>query len=146
MSLDVYLTTTQPVPVTSDPVIYYREAGQNKALTRAEWDARFPEREPITGPVDPTQVYHANITHNLIAMAKAAELYEPLWKPAEGATAAQLIDPLSAGLAKLTRSPATFRQYHPANGWGDYDGLVSFVIHYLDACLRYPDAIVSTWS
>lgn len=29
-----------------------------------------------------------------------------------------------------------------SNGWGDYDGLVSFVRHYLAACRQWPEAMV----
>ena len=94
--------------------------------------------------VQPTQVYAANITHNLGEMAEAAGIYKALWRPEEvGITKAhQLIDPLMAGLMRLRADPARFRSLNPDNGWGSYDGLVEFVARYLDACASDPDADV----
>lgn len=90
----------------------------------------------------PTEIFSENITHNLGKMAGAAGLYEALWRPEEiGITkAAQLIPILSEGYARLIKDPEEFKKLNPANGWGSYDGLVSFVRHYLDACINNPDA------
>lgn len=95
--------------------------------------------------VRPTTIYDRNITHNLNRMAGEAGVYEHLWRPDEiGVTkAAQLIEPLRAGLAKLIAEPDRFRAFNPANGWGDYEGLVAFVQEYLHACEENPDADVS---
>lgn len=57
--------------------------------------------------------------------------------------AALLIEPLRAGLALLESDPERFRRHNPENGWGSYEGLVSFVRGYLRACERYPQATVS---
>ena len=77
MSLDVVLT----IPGAQLPVdqerICVRDAGQTKSISRAEWDARSPDREPVTvhaAHATTDTVYHATITHNLGAMARAAEL------------------------------------------------------------------------
>lgn len=95
--------------------------------------------------VRPTTVYDRNITHNLNRMARAAGVYEHLWRPEEiGVTKAeQLIEPLRAGLAKLLGEPDHFRTFNPPNGWGSYEGLVEFVQEYLSACEENPDAEVS---
>lgn len=92
-----------------------------------------------------TEVFEANITHNLNTMAEAAGIYRHLWRPDEiGITkAAELIGPLTAGLALLKSDPARFTQHAPPNGWGSYDGLVAFVERYLEACQTDPDATVS---
>ncbi len=145
MSLDVTLT----IPgrkVEAGSGIFVREYGANKEITRAEWDRRFPGREPYTATVeDDGEVYSANITHNLNGMAAEAGIYEPLWRPDEiGITkAAQLIEPLRAGLSLLRATPERFKAFNPSNGWGDYYGLVEFVSSYLRACEEYPDAEVS---
>lgn len=146
MSLDVYLYTSEPAKVGSG--IFYRENGETKELSRAEWDERFPDREPIIADRDEEYhepAYHANITHNLNRMALEAGLYNALWRPDEIGitTASQLIEPLRTGLEKLKGSPSYFQHYNPDNGWGDYYGLVSFVERYLNACEEYPDARVS---
>lgn len=145
MSLDVYLSLPG-VQVAVEARIFIREDGGTKELTRAEWDARFPGREPFTvAPEDSEEVYSANITHNLNQMADAAGIYEALWRPEEiGVThAAQLIEPLSAGLVLLRSDPARFATLNPSNGWGSYDGLVAFVADYLEACCNNPSAEVS---
>lgn len=88
--------------------------------------------------------FDRNITHNLNRMAEAAGIYMYLWRPDEIliTTAAQLIEPLAAGLEKLRADPEGFRQYNPPNGWGSYEGLVDFVATYLAACRENPTAAV----
>lgn len=92
----------------------------------------------------PTEVYEANITHNLSEMARAAGIYEALWRPEVlGITkASQLIEPLQNGIAKMMADPERFRAFNPENGWGSYEGLIEFVGKYLKACRETPDATV----
>lgn len=92
-----------------------------------------------------TEVYAANITHNLNAMADAAGIYKHLWRPEEIeiTKAEQLIEPLRAGLALLRSDPQRFKAHNPPNGWGDYDGFVQWVAEYLAACEANPDAEVA---
>ena len=94
--------------------------------------------------VRPTTVFKWNVTHNLNKMAEAAGIYKELWRPEELniTTAQALIDPLTAGLARLKNDPDYFRQFNPANGWGSYEGLVEFVDAYLEACIANPDATI----
>jgi hypothetical protein len=147
MSLDVYLTLPGAPPRETSG-IFVRESGSVRELTREEWDERYPGREPVVATIpetdEPTEVFSANITHNLNSMAGAAGIYEHLWRPDEiGITkAGQLIEPLRAGLAMLQAEPDRFKALNPANGWGDYDGLVRFVANYLAACEESPDAEV----
>ena len=144
MSLDVYLTLPG-VAVTIEPRIFIREDGANKEISRAEWDQRYPGREPFTvASEDSETVYSANITNNLNGMADEAMLYNCMWRPEEhGIThAEQLIPLLTTGLALLKSDPERFKAFNPENGWGDYDGLVGFVENYLTACEKYPSAIV----
>lgn len=98
----------------------------------------------LTGP-EQAELFSANITHNLNTMAEKAGIYQHLWRPdeIEVTKAAQLIVPLTVGLRKLAQMPEHFMQYNPPNGWGDYEGLVSFVEKYLIACIKNPDAEVS---
>ena len=92
-------------------------------------------------------VYDAKITHNLGRMAKEAGIYKHLWRPEEiGITkAAQLIEPLRAGLALMRSDPARFKKYNAPNGWGTYRDFVPWVAEYLAACEKYPEAAVSVW-
>lgn len=147
MSLDVDLIiegATSSARIGSG--IFIRENGQTKEITREEWDKLYPGREPhiVWASDDDGTVYSANITHNLARMADEAELHKPMWRPREVGieTAAQLIEPLKAGLALLESDPERFKQFNPKNGWGDYEGLVEFVRKYLEACEQYPAATV----
>ncbi len=145
MSLDVYLYSSGGAKSFQNRILI-REDGRCKEISRAEWDKRFPGREPIELQAEITDdggsVFWANITHNLGAMAKEAGLYEALWQPNMLARAADLIEPLRGGLARLKTNPDAFRRLNPENGWGTYEGLVEFVEEYLAACERWPDAEV----
>ncbi len=145
MSLDVYLKYEFMQVIDNTPAIYIREAGEVKRLTREEWDSRFPGVEPVTVAQNDDYVYEANITHNLAPMAREAGIYEYLWYPEDKGvtTAAQLIEPLETGLALLKSDRTRLERLNPANGWGDYEGLVRFTSNYLDACKEYPAAQVS---
>lgn len=146
MSLDVYLTL--PGASTTGSGIFVRESGTIREISREEWDAKFPSIEPvIVNRENEPAAYDANITHNLAEMADKAGIYKALWRPEELeiTRAYQLIEPLKAGLTALREKPDYFKQFNPDNGWGDYDGLVSFTERYLAACERYPQAEVSVW-
>lgn len=94
--------------------------------------------------VRPSEVYSANITHNLNRMAAAAGLYEALWRPEELKIrlAVELIPLLERGLETLKTDPEKFRKLNAENGWGKYEHLVSFVEDYLAACRESPGAEV----
>lgn len=147
MSLDIYLRIKGAVQNPAGPRIYIRDDGQIKEISLAEWDTRFPDREPVTvvEREDTDCIYRANITHNLATMATHAGLYQPLWRPEEmGVTQArQLVDRLQAGLRRLQADPGYFRTFNPSNGWGTYEGLVQFTADYMAACERWPDTEVS---
>ena len=96
-----------------------------------------------------TEVYSANITHNLSTMAdnvKIGEhtLYEYLWRPEEMGIkqAGELIIPLREGLKKLKSNPKKYKKFDSPNGWGLYVHFVPFVENYLTACEQNPDAEV----
>jgi hypothetical protein len=141
MSLTVYLE--QP-SVPESTVIFIRENGQNREITRAEWNQRFPGRIPLTASKSAGTAYSDNITHNLEHMAYAAGLYDAVWVPEQHGIeiAAQLIAPLREGLARLKENPDHFKAFNPANEWGTYEGLVTFIEQYLKACETHPDATV----
>jgi hypothetical protein len=94
--------------------------------------------------VRPTEVYWANITHNLGKMAAEAGIYAYLWRPDELkiTKASELIEPLEEGLAKMKADPAKYKQFNAPNGWGIYDHFVPWIERYLQACRDNPDASV----
>lgn len=113
MSLDVWLTKKTLVPEQVIPAHY-----------------------------EETQVFDGNYTHNLAGMAKAAGIYEYLWRPEEVdcTKAGDLIVPLRKGLDLLLSDPRRFKEYEPENKWGSYLGFIEFVGKYLHACEENPDA------
>jgi len=90
------------------------------------------------------ELYSGNITHNLTDMAEAGGLYKVLWCPDENGykAAEDIIPALREGLARLKGSPDKYRQYNSSNGWGTYKNFVPFVAKVLDACEKYPKAII----
>lgn len=91
------------------------------------------------------ELFSANITHNLGAMAKEAGIYKHCWRPEEIeiTKAEQLIKPLRAGLVLMLSDPPRFEKHNAENGWGLYKHFVPWVREYLAACEQYPEANVS---
>ena len=121
MSLDVYL--------------YGPAEERNCMCSRCGNEHKASERE---------ELFSANITHNLNTMAGKAGIYRAVWRPGEIGitTAAQLIEPLTSGIALLESDPERFRQFDPSNGWGSYDCFLPWLRNYLRACKTHPDATV----
>lgn len=90
------------------------------------------------------EVYMNNITHNLSRMARAAGVYEVLWRPDEnGITyARQIVPVLTIGVRELATQKAKFAAYDSPNGWGTFTHFLHFCVDYLQACRDYPDATV----
>lgn len=152
MSLDVYLNVKEPIRKMCSSGIFIREDGQTKEISEEEWVKRFGDQIPCRiaqseETEETTEVYHANITHNLNKMADACGLYKPLWRPDEIGikTAKELIQPLAKGLAILIKEKEAMQVFNPSNGWGNYEALVRFTANYLLACIEYPDAEVGVW-
>ena len=91
-----------------------------------------------------TQLFTANITHNLGEMADEAGIYKHLWRPEEIGIrkAGELIAPLRQGLHKLVERPSHFKTFNAPNGWGKYEHFIPFVAEYLEACIQHPDATI----
>lgn len=87
-------------------------------------------------------LYSFNITHNLNTMADKAGIYKHMWWPSGlGLTkAGELVEGLEKGYNLLVDDPAYYMQFNPANGWGDYHGLVKTLYLYIQACKTYPNA------
>lgn len=90
------------------------------------------------------QLFHANITHNLVMMADKAGVYKCLWRPEESGFdyAEQIIPILEKGLEELRINHDKYIPMNPENGWGSYSGLRSFVNAVLEACKENPKAII----
>jgi hypothetical protein len=146
MSLDVYLITEKSHKKKPTSGIFIRDSGETKEITIEQWNAMYPDMEPVKllqeESEETNKVFHANITHNLNIMASAVGIYLHLWRPEEIAIiyANELIEPLRQGLHNLKMNPALYKTFNPENGWGSYEGFVTFVENYLNACYEYPEA------
>jgi hypothetical protein len=90
------------------------------------------------------EFFWQNITYNLNEMAKEAGIYSIIWRPEENGIkrAAQLIEPLKAGIELLKSDPKRFIALEPDNKWGTYADFVPWLEQYLRACEEYPEATV----
>lgn len=100
--------------------------------------------EVHTGGPCPHEItlYQGNITHNLAPMAHACGLYDPLWQPslAFASQGKDVIQRLSAGIARMEAHPEKYKRMDPSNGWGSSEVLLRFAKDYLDACMAHPKA------
>ena len=99
-----------------------------------------------------TEVYEANITHNLGAMAKAIlcfgienhdenkdiTLYDILWH-GSGQSAKTITPMLEIGYQQLIENEVEVCEYIPENGWGSYAGLLKFTRELIFACKEFPE-------
>ena len=77
-------------------------------------------------------------------MADAAGIYCACWRPGEiNATQARdIILLLQNGLKEMKANPEHFKKFDSDNGWGTYKEFIPFVEAYLNACEKYPNAII----
>lgn len=105
--------------------------------------------EADTGGIIPHTVslYDSNITHNLNTMAEEAGVYKHIWYPEELGIdyAVKLIEPLLKAQSDMTKDPDRFKKHNPENGWGNYETLLDFIKHYVQACIEHPKALVRVW-
>ncbi len=89
-------------------------------------------------------VFEYNITHNLAKMASEAGVYEFTWDAVEQGykKASDIVKGLEIGLLELLNDEEHYSQFNPENGWGSYNGLVKFLVAYIKACHKYPDATI----
>lgn len=92
------------------------------------------------------EVFDINMTHNLGKMASECGLYEVIWRPEEMgiSKAKDAIDILTMGLNQLESNPEKYKEFNPKNGWGSYENLVSVTRQYLQACIDYPESLITT--
>lgn len=94
-----------------------------------------------------TTVFTTGTTHNLTTMASHAGIYEAIWRPDEHGyeKAGDIIPLLEQGLKRLKEDKEYFEQFNPPNGWGTYEGFVSFVEELLNNCKEYPNTYIDIW-
>lgn len=92
-----------------------------------------------------SEVYSANITHNLNTMADAAGIYKHLWHPEDVGvkTASDLIEPLEKAIQEMRDNPEKFKRFDARNGWGTYDDFVPWLERLLCECKIHPNASIT---
>jgi hypothetical protein len=83
--------------------------------------------------------YWDGMTYNLAPMFRKAGFYDQLQRRL---LAVELLPLVETGLADMTERAGEYMGLNPPNGWGDYDGAVSFTVALLDACRSNPSATV----
>jgi len=129
----------------------------DKGLIREDWvvglSIYFYDEEGNDVEDSPT---HLSITHNLGWMAREVgkvegepTLYQVVWFPDEwwsyenGKVPAELlIHCLPPLIYELTYNKDKLMPHNPANGWGDYEGLLKFCLSYYTECCLHPNDFI----
>jgi hypothetical protein len=85
--------------------------------------------------------FESNITHNLNKMFQEAGLYEILWH-GTGLKAEGILITLERGLAEMKSRPEVYKVFDADNGWGTYPQAVKWLASVIEACRKYPDAVL----
>jgi hypothetical protein len=89
------------------------------------------------------ELHSQNITHNLNKMAQDAGIYDALWHPGEGMTAAKWAKIIKPAMIVMHESPDRFKAFDASNGWGTYGDFMPWLEQLLTACNKNPDSVVS---
>lgn len=86
-----------------------------------------------------------NATHNLMPMWSKAGCYSALYE-SHGKPAKEILSPLIQGLTDMLKNSEEYRKLEPSNGWGDYDGAISFLVQVIKDCASNPDTNIEVSS
>lgn len=96
-------------------------------------------------PIYPEDTWR-NYTSNVSPMWAAALGGETLGDRIDRAVVNEdLIEPLRGAIAAMKADPELYRGMNPANGWGDYDGALQFLVWMLANCEAVPMGTCSVW-
>lgn len=110
---------------------------------KTEADAEICSHCKGTGKIWKDSIILATwMIEELEEMARAAELYDVIWKPDSLGInkAGQLIEPLRRGLKILQDNPRKFKKMDKPIGWAKYAQFVEWVKDYLEAAETDLDA------
>jgi hypothetical protein len=96
-----------------------------------------------TGGAEPLEVCVAEVGNYTSNVAR-------MWGDALGHSLGDLKDKnagdslpaLTAAVDRMLANPDHYRAMEPSNGWGDYDGALSYLRGLRDACLVHPKAVI----
>jgi hypothetical protein len=87
------------------------------------------------------ELFSNNITHNLVPMWQKAGVYDALYN-SDGKRAREISNALIYGHAEMITSRKEFEKLNSPNGWGKYENAIRFLHDAMEACLKYPEAII----
>ena len=85
-----------------------------------------------------------NYTHNVSPMWSLAGCYDALYN-SDGMVAGETCHVLKRAIRVMEIEPDKFRGMNPSNGWGSYDGALTFLREWEANCSAYPKAIIRVW-
>lgn len=86
-------------------------------------------------------VFDANMTHNVTPMWREAGVYDALYM-SEGKTAADVLPALRLGFKDMQDNPGKYEAMNPTNGWGSYEGALTFLSALLGKFEANPTGII----
>lgn len=119
-----------------------KEAGEMKGLIPLIKEY-YEDRKPTDTEDD--YLFSTNITHNLGTMGTKAGIYDCVWRPDEMENiknAGDIIAILKKGIEDMKARPDYYTQFDAKNGWGTYDQFIPWLEEYLNACIKYPEALI----
>lgn len=141
MSLDLYIKKKDEI--SKNVKIFVTDNGEEIEIKCYEdflkyIDSDADEWEYQDYIADDEDVWWRNITHNLGKMAAEVNcgkytLYDLLWRPSERGfntvtEGYKLM--IYEGIKQMLIHRDELAMFNPSNGWGDYDGLLDFVVDY----------------
>lgn len=88
-----------------------------------------------TGGDELVEVYDRNYTSNVSRMWRTAGVN---LRELTGMVAADAVPLLDRAIGAMTAEADTYRAMNPPNGWGDYDGALTFLCDLRAACVKHP--------
>jgi len=96
-----------------------------------------------TGIEERSVVDVGNYTSNVAGMWTKALGYS--LSKLENEKANDCIKDLRKAIADMEDKPNEYKEMNPSNGWGDYEGALSYLRKLLDACVKNPKCKIKIW-
>lgn len=92
-----------------------------------------------------TEAEHYNYTYNVSRMWYAVYPDAKNMVDIDGMTGDEALPKILAAIKYMNANKDDLEAINPANGWGNYDGFLDFLIQVSAACLKNPDLVWSSW-
>lgn len=86
--------------------------------------------------------YEDNYTYNVYPMFRMAFGHNTGLYKLNGLIGEEAALELEQAINKMESSPKEYRQMNPANGWGNYEGAITFLENLKIACRLHPESTV----